>query len=104
MAKSDLLTADDLEWEEPHDGRGGGGWGACQRQAEEVKRMVPALRERVGQWAVLDTFEGPSTAPYRASRLKKIFAESETIEARLQFRALKQPNGGSKLYVRLRAA
>lgn len=104
MAKSDLLTAEDLDWEEPPGGYGRTGSGAVFDQAAEVRRMVPALRERVDKWAVLDTFDGQSVAPYRATKLRKIFAECETIEARLQFRALRLPEGGSKLYVRLRAA
>lgn len=66
--------------------------------------MVPALRTRLEDWAVLDQYEGPTTASYRAGVLRKAFAESDTIEARLQFRAIKLLEGGSKLYVRLRAA
>lgn len=103
MTKADLLTAADIDWEDPPTS-GRAGHGAVFRQAEDVKRMVPALRERVGHWALLDAFEGQSTAPYRATKLKRLFAESETIEARLQFRAARLPEGGSKLYVRLRAA
>lgn len=102
MPNPDLLTADDLEWEDPP--ARSAYRTAVMDQADEVKRMVPALREGVGKWAVLDTFDGPTTAGYRAGKLKKLFAESETIEQRLQFRAIRLLEGGSKLYVRLRAA
>lgn len=66
--------------------------------------MVPALRERQEQWAVLEAFDEPKVATARSARLSREWKDSEAIEARLQFRACKMLEGGAKVYVRLRKA
>lgn len=70
----------------------------------DVAAMVPALRQRVGKWAVVDSYEDPKLATTRATRLRKHFAAKETIEGRLRFRAAKMLEGGAKVYVQLRPA
>lgn len=98
-----LLAAADLEWEEPpHQGRAPSP--EILALIDQVKAMVPALRERPDRFAVVEVFDGPKTAGNRANTLKKKFGTLDTIESRLQFRGaliIEEPEK-SKLYVRLR--
>lgn len=102
-SRSNVLSAADLDWEDPpRQGRAQAG--ETTALIEQVKAMVPALRERMDKWAVVEVYDGPKTAGNRATKLKKCFGALDTIEARLQFRGakiLEEPEK-SKLYVRLR--
>lgn len=100
---SDAFTVDELDWETPS--RVGSGRSAATKTLElasTTRAMIPALRQRPNEFAVLQIFEKPMEATRTASCLRRFFKGSEARdEDRLNFRGSKRPEGGSKLYVRL---
>lgn len=100
--RGDELSVDDLEWEDPPSGaRGRGMTPEMAKLVADVLGMVPALRQRVGKWAVVESFDEIKTATSRAGSLRKHFRGKESVEGRLRFRAAKLLDGGAKVYVHL---
>lgn len=97
------IAAADIEWEEPPRNRRPANE-EVEQLVELVKAMVPALREKLDSWGVVDVFDGPKTAANRGALLKRRFGTLDTIEARLEFfgTKIKEEPEKSKLYVRLR--
>lgn len=99
------LTVDDIEWEDPPRAASGRGPSPeVQKLIADVLGMVPALRQRVAKWAVVESYTNPKDATARASSLRKAFKGKDTVEGRLRFRAAKLLDGGAKVYVQLRPA
>lgn len=101
---AEAFEVDDIEWEDPPSGtRGRAASPENQALVDVVLKMVPALRQRPGKWAVVEAYDEMKQATSKASWLRKHFADkTETVEGRLVFRAAKQlDQDGGKVYVQL---
>jgi hypothetical protein len=98
MTTTNKLTANDLDWEEPSISRSRGGLAA--RLSAQIGEMRAALSTRRGYWAVLETFDKPSTASAQANALGRRRARGESTLTGVEFAGRKMLDGGSKLYVR----
>lgn len=103
MSDTKKITADELDWEEPSQGRGIGG-GYINPLCELIAGMRAALASRRGSWAVLDVCDKPTSASTRANALNKRQKSGDSRLIGLEFAARKMLDGGSKLYVRCAAA
>lgn len=107
MTKRPALGVEDLEWEDPPRRNGPGRQPSpeVQKLMDAALEMIPALRQRVDTFAVLEAFDEPKPATNMATALRKQFARhypEDSVERRLFFRAAKLLEGGAKVYVKLR--